>query len=175
MRGFALIIALLVSCALASCLGVSAAPQTLKYDDGSPDGKRSIAGASEIIQFKMPAGCTKVTGIMLYGSRYGYPTAPNEDFTITISKKDGTQASTELVPYSTFERGNDAWVTIPFKKPAKIKGDFVVAVNFNAEATKGVYVSYDTSAGNKYSFAGSVSDMSPAETGGEWMIRAMVQ
>jgi len=159
---------------LSSCLG-GGVPQVLSYDDDLPNGKRSIAGASEIIEFTMPAGCSQVTGIMLHGSRYGFPQAPNEDFTITLAKRDGTQIHTELVPYSTFERGSERWYTIDFKKPVKVTGTFLVAVNFNAQQTKGVYVSYDTGSGCQHSYVGSLRDMEPATTGGEWMIRAVVR
>jgi hypothetical protein len=169
-----IVVAALAACLLSSCLSAGKAPRTLSNDDGSPDGQRSIAGASEIVEFAMPMGCSKVTGAMIYGSRYGYPTAPAEDFQVTVSKKDGTQASIELVPYSTFERASDKWYTITFKKPIKIKGDFVIAVNFNAQYDKGVYVSFDSTNGNKHSFTGSVSSMESSETGGEWMIRALV-
>lgn len=168
---------LAISVLIASCLGVSGGgvPQVLMYDDNLADGKRSIAGASEIIEFTMPSDCSEVYAVQLHGSRYGYPQPPDEDFTITIASKDGTPIHTELVPYGTFERGPETWVEMKLQKPVKVSGTFLVAFNFNAWQTKGIYVSYDSSQGCLHSYQGSIRNKQPAETGGEWMIRALVR
>lgn len=175
MRKSAWLIAVVVAFIASSCLSSGGVPRTIGFADDTPEGKRSIGGAAVIVEFEMPAGCSRVNGIMLYGSRYGYPQAPDEDFKVTIAKKDGSGAKDEMVPYATIERGNDKWYTITFEKPVKIKGAFLIAVDFNAQPTKGVYVSYDSSAGNKHSYTGSPGSKDLSDTGGEWMIKAMVQ
>ncbi len=174
MRKVAYLIAALAACIVSSCLSQGGIPRTIGFVDDTPDGQRSIGGAAKIVEFDMPDGCSRVNGIMLYGSRYGYPQAPAEDFTVTIAKADGSGAKDVKVPYGTIEWGNKKWYTITFKKPVKIRGKFLVAVDFNAQPTKGVYVSYDTSSGNAHSYVGSVTSKNLSEYGGEWMIKAMV-
>ena len=177
MRAFTAILSLLAISVMASCLSGSGggAPQVLMYDDNLANGKRSIAGESEIIEFTMPAACSEITSVQLHGSRYGYPQPPDEDFTITIASKDGTPVHTELVPYGTFERGPETWAEMKLQKPVKMNGTFLVAFNFNAWQTKGVYVSYDSSQGCQHSYQGSIRNKKRAETGGEWMIRVLVR
>lgn len=51
----------------------------LKYHDGKSDGKRSIGGSGELIQFIMPEGYTNLTAISIFGARYGTPQPPEED------------------------------------------------------------------------------------------------
>lgn len=47
--------------------------------------------------------------------------------------------------------------------------------NFNAAATKGVYVSYDTSTEGKHSKIGLPgSEPKDASTGGDWMVQAIL-
>ncbi|MBL9162037.1 MAG: hypothetical protein JNL18_04760 [Planctomycetaceae bacterium] len=48
-------------------------------------------------------------------------------------------------------------------------------LNFNAEATKGVYVSYDTSTNGEHSRVG-FNDQDAKETafGGDWMVQAVL-
>jgi hypothetical protein len=50
-----------------------------------------------------------------------------------------------------------------------------VALDFRAQQTKGVYVSYDTSTGGKFSRVG-LPGMPASETdfGGDWMIQVML-
>jgi len=52
---------------------------------------------------------------------------------------------------------------------------FWVVLEFNAERTKGVYVSFDTSTGGEHSMVGLPGrEAAKASTGGDWMIRAVL-
>ena len=60
---------------------------------------------------------------------------------------------------SLFDRGEERSVEVKFNRPIELPREFWVALDFRAHATKGVYVSYDTSTGGKFSrwFAGCSS------------------
>ncbi len=145
---------------------------TLKHDDGTADGKRSIGGSGEMIKFVLPEGNWKVRGVQIYGSRYGYPTPPNEDFLVYFLNNDLEEVASEGAPYRLFKRGPPRWVRIRFDEPVEVSKEFWVCANFNAERTKGVYVSYDKSTGGQYSKIGLPgADAKDVDFGGDWMIR----
>lgn len=154
-------------------------PPLLGYGDGNPDGKKSYGGSGHLIRFELPEGVTKVKGIRIHGSRYGLPQAPNEDFEITfLSEKRDETLHTESAPYKIFKRGKENWVRVQFDKPVELPQKFWVALDFNAEQTKGVYVSYDTSTKGQYSRVGKAGDdTEPKETdfGGDWMVQLMLE
>jgi hypothetical protein len=150
----------------------------LKYGDGKPDGKKSIAGAGEMIRFAMPEGQSNdLKAVRIHGARYGYPRPPDEDVEINILSEDMTELlHTELVPYRLFKRqAEPRWMMIPFAEPVDVPGVFWIVLNFNAEATKGVYVSYDTSTNGEYSRVGfNDQDAEETEFKGDWMVQAML-
>lgn len=149
----------------------------LKYDDNAADGKKSMAGTGEMIHFTAPADNAALTGIELHGSRYGHPQAPREDFKIyLLSANRAKVLHTEMVPYNRFERGEAKWVTLKFAGQVDVPREFWIVVDFNAEATKGVYVSYDSSTGGEHSMIGLPGkDAKKTNFGGDWMIRARVE
>ena len=147
----------------------------VKYDDGKAEGMRSMAGTGEMIQFELPDDGYKLKSLRLHCGRYGTTKAPNEDIEFTIVSEDEmTVIHTEQVPYSTFKRGECRWTTVAFKKAISVPKKFWVIVDFNAEQTKGVYLSFDTSTGGKYSKVGVPGGESkPVNTKGDWMIQAV--
>src|SRR5262249_21200052 len=127
----------------------------LSYGDGRPDGKQSVGGSGELIEFALPSGVSKVAGMRVHGSRYGLAQAPDENFLIYFLSTDRNRVlQTEMVPYSLFQRGPEKWVTVSFAKPVALPNRFWVALDFRAHQRKGVYVSYDTSTGGKHSLVG---------------------
>ncbi len=153
-------------------------PTTLSYGDGKPDGKKSYGGSGEMIRFELPKGVTKIKGIRIHGSRYGYPQAPKEDFEITfLNDKRNETLDVEAAPYRLFNRGKEHWVRVVFKKEVELPQKFWICLNFNAEQTKGVYVSYDTSTKGQYSRVGMPGDKEePKETDfhGDWMVQVIL-
>src|ERR1035437_3829588 len=148
---------MIVAATLAISIVVSAQTEldTLVYGDGKPDGKKSLGGSGEMMKFTLPTGKEKVKGIKIHGSRYGYPKPPDEDFSVYLLGENMTNiVHTEKAPYKLFERGENKWVEVKFKKPVEAPATFWVALDFNAQQTKGVYVSYDTSTGGQYSKMG---------------------
>ena len=149
---------------------------TLKYDDGTPDGKRSIAGTGMMIQFEKPDSAYQLKSLKLHCARYGTPAPPKEDVTFSILNEEGSEViHTEMVPYAKFKRGESLWTTIAFKDPVDVPDKFWVVVEFNAERTKGVYLSFDTSTGGEHSKVGLPGQESAeVTTGGDWMIQAIL-
>jgi hypothetical protein len=154
----------------------SAPPVLLKYGDGKPDGKKSIAGTGEMVRFTLPNASQKLRGLRLHCARYGHPQAPDEDVEISIVSGDETEVvHTEFVPYAKFKRGESRWLTLPFKEEVVVPETFWVIVDFNAEQTKGVYLSFDTSSGGQHSKTGVPGGTSAqVTTGGDWMVQALL-
>ena len=75
-RTFRVILALVICASLAK--GADAQSTTLKYGDGRADGKQSLGGSGEMIEFGPAAGLRKIAGLKIHGSRYGMPQAPEE-------------------------------------------------------------------------------------------------
>ncbi len=148
----------------------------LSHNDGTAEGKRSIAGTGEMVAFTLPDENAKVAGIRIHASRYGNPQAPKENAMIYFLSKDGSEAiATKTVPYSRFKRGEQEWVTIRFPKPIELPKEFWVCVDFRAEQTKGVYVSYDESTGGKFSRVGLPGEEpEKAKIPGDWMIEVLL-
>ena len=78
----------------------------VKYGDGKPDGKKSIAGTGEMIRFVLPNEHQELKGLRIHCARYGYPKAPDEEVEIFVVTDDESDVvHTELVPYAKFKRG----------------------------------------------------------------------
>ena len=83
---------------------------------------------------------------------------------------------TEAAPYRLFQRGKNKWVTVRLKQPLEVPEAFWVVLNFHAERTKGVYVSYDTSTKGEFSRIGLAGDEKPRKTDfeGDWMVQVLM-
>ena len=124
----------------------------------------------------MPEGARKLLGVKIHGSRYGQPQPPKESFLIYFMNNDRKRIlHTEMAPYSLFKRGPEEWVEVKFETPvAGLPKSFWVVVDFRAAQTKGVYVSYDTTTGGKFSRIGLPGlPSSEVKFGGDWMIQAI--
>ena len=175
-RSLSLVPLVLVGICITCALAAPKQSSTLRYGHGQPGGKKSLGGSGEMIRFTLPAEGVKVSGIRIHGSRYGLPEAPEESFLIYFLSQDLAKISrTEMAPYSLFERGEQRWVEVKFRRPLEVPREFWVALDFRAHQTKGVYVSYDTSTGGKFSRVG-LPGMPAQETdfGGDWMIEVML-
>lgn len=156
----------------------SRSPALLSYGDGKADGKKSYGGGGHMIRFQMPEGVSKVRGLRIHGSRYGLPQAPDEDFEITFLSDDREETlDTQSAPYRLFKRGKESWVRVMFDKDVELPTSFWIALNFNPERTKGVYLSYDTSTKGEHSRVGLPGDEEepkPTDFGGDWMVQVML-
>ncbi|MDI6783560.1 MAG: hypothetical protein QME64_05625, partial [bacterium] len=111
----------------------------LSYGEGRMDGKRSYGGGGHAIFFQHPTGAFVLKYVELFGSRYGYPQPPAEDFSIYVLDENMKVLHTIPISYSTFERGAEKWVAMPVGNLA-VPEKYWVAFAFNAHQTKGIYV-----------------------------------
>ena len=111
-----------------------------------------------------------LTAVKIHGSRYGMPRAPQEDFVVTLCDQDFKPLAEFKFPYSKFQRGNPKWVTLR-TKPTRLPKAFVLCLHFNPTSTKGVFVSHDAEG---KSLVGLPNKKAGAFTGGDWMVRAVV-
>jgi hypothetical protein len=149
---------------------------TLKYHDGTPEGKQSLGGSGEIIEFMLPSKTAKIGGLKIHGARYGTPQPPPDSFLIYVLNEDRSKVvAVEMAKYALFERDEEKWVTVAFEQPVAVPQHCWVALDCRAGPTKGVYVSYDTSTGGKHSLIGLPgTTTSEPKHGGDWMIEALV-
>ncbi len=144
----------------------------LSYDDGSSEGRNSIAGGGHAVLFEAPGEGSILKSVRIYGSRYGYDDPPKEDFHIWLCDKDFEVIKDFSFPYSRFIKGKPKWVTLRVE-PTPVPESFIICAGFNPERTKGVYVHYDdSSSGN--SFFALPGQKPRVFNQGEWMIQAVL-
>lgn len=154
---------------------VSKPTLVVKYGDGKAEGKKSIAGTGEMIEFATPSPSQKLAALRIHCGRYGHPKAPDEDVEFSIVSADESEVvHQEGIAYSKFKRGTPRWTTIKFEQPIDVPAKFWAIMDFNAQSTKGVYVSYDSSTEGKHSKTGVPGGESAAvKFGGDWMVQAV--
>ncbi len=147
---------------------------TLSYVGDSSNDQRSFVDSGYAVAFKRPAGARSIVAVKLFAARYGNPEPPDENFHVYLLDQDKKVLEQFAVPYSKIERGELRWHTIEL--PAtEIPEKFFVAVWFNAEATKGVYLGMDKNVSTTHSYIGLPDQgYRKAESNYEWMIRAVV-
>lgn len=149
-------------------------PEMLTVDDGKPAGRQSIAGGGHVVRMESDGGI-ELLAVRIYGSRYGTPQPPQENFYVWIADEHQDVLETFEFPYGTIKRGEPKWYTLK-TKPTKLPKQFYLCVGFNPEQTKGVYVHHDAEASGK-SYIGLPHDnfdFKPFDRG-DWMIRAVVR
>ncbi len=177
----------LVTCIGVACCAVVLSRSTIaqvasklelvsRYGDGKADGKKSVAGSCEAIKFLRPSDQQQLRGVRIHGSRYGHAKAPDEDVEITVVDKDNRNVvHIEFVPYKKFKKGESRWSTIVFEEPVDVPAEYWVLLDFNAERTQGVYISFDTSTAGQHSkLAVPGGDFHEVSTGGDWMVQALL-
>jgi bla regulator protein BlaR1 len=158
----------------ASTKNANSGPEMLVVDDGKQAGKKSIAGSGHVVRME-PDGEVELLAVRIYGSRYGTPQPPQENFYVWIADENQDVLETFEFPYGTIKRGDPKWYNLK-TKPTKLPKQFYLCVGFNPGQTKGVFVHYDAEASGK-SFTGLPHDNEPFKLfdGGDWMIRAVVR
>ncbi|UCD29134.1 MAG: hypothetical protein JSV03_01220 [Planctomycetota bacterium] len=145
-------------------------PIKLAFDDGSSEGRKSIAGGGHARKFAAPgAGDWYIRTVYLYGARYGHPRAPSTSFDIALCDEQMREIVTWKRPYRTFKRGDMKWVRMGVPT-TRVPENFYVCLNFRPERSKGVFVGYDTSTTGNSLVATPGKPGSPFEQG-DWMIR----
>jgi len=147
-------------------------PMELALDDGRQAGQKSIAGGGHAVKYAVQGNGWYLTGVRIFGSRYGMPQAPREDFHVWLCDAQLNVIADFPQPYGKFNKGDPAWVDL-LTKPTEVPSEFVVCVGFNPTGTKGVYVGMDgkENMGSMTALPGSEGQ---AMEQGNWMIRARV-
>jgi hypothetical protein len=144
-------------------------PEELTNDDGKAAGKKSfprgIASA-----FEVDSDSHYLTSVKIHAARYGSTRAPKEDFVVTLCDREFKPIADFKFPYSKIERSGAKWVTLRVK-PTNLPKDFVICLNFSPTSTKGVFISHDA---DGKSLVGLPNKMAGSFSGGNWMVRAIV-
>ena len=118
----------------------------LQRDAGIQQGAHSIAASRLAVQFERPGNARYVEAVQIFGSRYGTPEAPLEDFHLYALNEQEQVLADVKFPYAVIERGDPKWYTL--RTPSiEVPEKFVVALNFDAHETKGVYLAYSATNG----------------------------
>ena len=151
----------------------------LSYVGESSNDKRSFADSGHAVAFQRSPEMKSIVAVKLFCGRYGYPEAPDENFHIYLLDQNQNVLEQVAVPYGRIERSKLRWQTIEFPAIA-VPEKFMVALWFNAEATKGVFIGMDKNVTETHSYAGLPDKGAPGkhftkvEQPYEWMIRAVV-
>jgi hypothetical protein len=152
---------------------VSSEPVELANDDGQSAGKRSMAGTGHAVLFTAPGSDWRLTGVRIYGSRYGTGSPPKENFHVWLCDTTFREIADFPFPYSTFTRGDPQDVILDVE-PTRVPRRFVICVGFNPTRTKGVYVHHDRQGSGKSYMALPGRQESHFDRG-DWLIRAIVE
>lgn len=150
----------------------------LSHVGDTNDSMRSFADSGHAVVFDRPEGMKSINAVKLLGARYGMPEPPEEDFHIYLLDQNQKVLEDIAVPYSKIkrmERENELhWYTLDL--PAiEVPEKFFVALWFNAEATKGVYVGMKKDVQQSHSYVGLPDKgFKKVDEPYDWMIRAVV-
>lgn len=144
----------------------------LYYDDGTYEGRRSIAGMGHAILFQKPKGSWFLDKIYVFGSRYGEQEPPVEDFSVYICDKNFHVVHELRYAYSLFDYAQEKWHTLRVDSLG-LPQRFYICLFFNPTSTKGVYVYFDENVSHPHSYIGLPdTDITDVEEKYDWMIRA---
>ena len=146
----------------------------LAHDDGASDGALSTAGSGHAVLFDRPPGHWALTGVRVFGTRYGYPQPPDEPVLIYVCDDKMGQLAEARVPYATFEKGDPRWYLLRIP-PVSVPRRFYICLSFRPHQYKGVYVHYDTNIDESHSRRALPGRHDkPTEKKLDWMIRAVL-
>lgn len=147
-------------------------PVEQKGDDGTAEGKRSIAGGGHARKFAAPGGGQWfVTSISVHGGRYGPSKAPDTKFDLALCDVQMRPIATWSFRYADFAYGGEDWAKFALQAPTRVPtGEFYVCLDLKPTATNGVYVSIDESTTGASLFATPGRAGRPLDKG-DWMIR----
>ena len=147
--------------------------EVLQYGDGVADGKKSIGGGGHLTLFDAGREGRWLNKVEMFGSRYGYPQPPDEDFYLYVVDTNGGILRRVALPYSLWARGDEYWRDLPIP-PIQVPKGFGIGLTFNAEQTKGVYVGTDA-VPISYSYSWLPGQQGQPLQGADWMIRVTVE
>ncbi len=153
-------------------LAIPASAELLQYGDGVADGKKSIGGGGHAILFDAGTEGRWLNRVEMFGSRYGTPAPPDEDFHLYVTDVNAQLLRTVPLPYSLWQRGEMYWRELPIP-PIQVPREFGIGLTFNAAQTKGVYVGTDqVMTSHSYSWVPGTDGSPMGDV--DWMVRVTV-
>ena len=147
----------------------------LGYVRDNSEVKRSLAGSGHAVAFDRPEKAKYLSAIQIYASRYGLPQPPKEDFHVYVLDKDRKVLHDFQLPYAKIARGPMRWYTLEVPS-TDVPEHFYVALSFNPEQTKGIYLGLDDSIKESHSFIGlPEAGFEPVDKPSDWMIRVRLK
>ena len=99
------------------------------------------------------------------------PEPPKEDFHVWLLDKDRKALHDFRFPYAKIARGRMRWYTLSLPSPEAPKR-FYVALSFNPEQTKGIYLGLDKNVKESHSYVGLPEEgFEPVGDVSDWMVR----
>lgn len=144
-------------------------PMELFHDDGRQASKKSLAGGGHAVRFKVEGDSWYLTGVRIFGSRYGSRQAPRENFHVWLCDGEFNVIADFPQAYGKFKKGNPRWVNLA-TKATNVPSEFIVCAGFNPTGTKGVFVGMDGKGGDN-SLTGLPGKEGRVVDEGDWMIR----
>jgi hypothetical protein len=149
---------------------LSGQPLTLAGDDGTSDGKKSLAGGGHARKFSAPGeGEWYLRSVSVHGARYGPPKPPDTQFDVVLCDAEMKPVAMWKKPYAAFARGKAGWVRLDVP-PTRVPKDFTICLVFRPTASSGVFVDYDAST-NGNSTSAVPGKPAPTFKDGDWLIR----
>ena len=134
---------------------------------------RSLGGSGHAVAFTRPENAKYVTAVQLYAGRYGMPDPPVENFHIYLLDQNKKVLTGVPFPYGAIDRSDLRWYNLAIP-PTEVPPQFFVAVSFNPQQTKGVYLGLDERIKPSHSFIGLPNYGFQKSNQGEWMIRVQM-
>ena len=132
---------------------IPAGSMRLSHVGDTSEDKRSLGGSGHAVAFDRPEKARSIVAIQIYASRYGLPEPPKEDFHVRLLDKDRKVLQDFPFPYAKIARGPMRWYTLDV--PAtEVPEHFYVALSFNPEQTKGIYLGLDKNVKESHSYVG---------------------
>jgi serine/threonine protein kinase len=143
----------------------------LSYVGDSSEDKRSLGGSGHAVLFDRPERAQSVVAVQLYASRYGLPEPPEEDFHVWLLDENRKVLQDFRFPYAKIVRGPMRWYTLSMP-PTEVPKRFYVALSFNPEQTKGIYLGLDKKVKESHSSIGlPEGGFEPIGSPSDWMVR----
>lgn len=143
----------------------------LSHVDDTAEGKRSLGGSGHAVLFERPGNARFVEAVEIFGGRYGHPEPPDEDFHLYLLNDKRQILADVLCQYGTIERGELRWYAL--RTPSiEVPEAFYVALSFNPQQTKGIFLGLDKDVRKTHSFIGLPDHgFDEVDEYYEWMVR----
>jgi hypothetical protein len=143
--------------------------------------KWSLGGSGHAVLFERPAKADTLIAVQIFAGRYGMANPPAEDFHVYLLDENRNILSDFRFPYGMIRRTTEMhWYSLPIHPPMALPQKFHIALNFNPQQTKGIYLGIDKDVTESHSFTGvpglakGLVTVNGTKFAGEWMVRPVL-